>query len=537
MGIREDWQRRGCQREQHRNDPSTARRPSSYHYGGLTSGGIVNAQTGAGTGIDHAQGSFFTPTRIYYQTPLEILLVESWAARHAVSLPVDDQFITWRTFASENEAANKAMADAEERHMVTTQLAKAMRAARQYGTGILVMMTTETGGDLTMPLIPERVRPGDLTALRVFTRFEVTARNRSWNLLDPNYGRPEFYDLFPRRGGRIPGQTAAVHHSRVLRFDGLTANTDSGYTAYDWDWGMPALVPIITALLQDAMFVSAISHLAQEASIPILKIAGLGDARAGLASSEDPDAPDVEQIGAQLNRIKSVWRLLMMDLNTEDFERVAVSFQGIANLMDKFVGRVAAAAQIPETRFNGRSPAGLNATGESDMENYVAMLESERARMLAPMMKPLDMVLARDAGVGEVPEFEWGTLLERTPQEQAEAEKMKVEAVQLGITAGVIDADEGREMLSGGPVFGALAGPAPEPPEPEPMPGMGDPFGGPPTPPENLSDEQRAAVWAYGAKLRAEALGALVNAGVIDEPEARERAARDWGAFPDWDDV
>ena len=538
MTLRDDWERRAHTRAQAltqtRNNQTLARRPTGG-YGSLTSGGIVNQNTGAGTTLDHSQANFFAPTRIYYQTPLEILLVESWVARHAVSMPVDDQFITWREFVSEADSTNEAMVEAEERHNVTTQLAKAMRGARQYGTSLLVMMTEETGRDLTQPLVPEQILPGDLSALRVFNRFEATARNRSWDLMDPNFGRPEFYDLFPRRGGRIEGQTAAVHHTRVLRFDGLTANTDSGYSAYDWDWGMPALVPVMTALLQDQVFVSAIAHLGQEASIPILKIAGLGEARAGLASTDDPDAPDVEAIGSQLNRLKSVFRLLMMDKDNEDFERVAVAFSGIANVMDKFVGRVAAAAQIPETRMMGRSPAGLNATGESDMENYVAMLESERERMLTPMMVPLDVVLARDAGLGEPPEFEWGTLLERTPSDEAEAAKMKAEAVQVGITSGAIDADEAREALSGDPVFGALPGPAPEPPAPEPMPGMNgdDPFagGGPP----DMTDEERAAVVESIIRRNdAAALRHLVEGGFVDEDEARERAAAHWGEFTGW---
>ena len=525
MGLREEW----AARTQDRNDPSLARVGGSA-YGSLTGGGIVNNQTGMGGAVDHAQQSFFTPTRIYHSTPLEILLVESWAARHAVSMPVDDQFIKWRTHTSDAEAINEKMAEAEDRHKVTTQLAKAMRAARQYGSAVLALMTAETGGDLTLPLIPERIRPGDLSNLLVLNRFEITASHRSHNLMDPNYGRPKFYDLYPRRGGHIESQTARVHHSRVLRFDGLTANTDSGYSIYDWDWGMPTLVPVILSLLEDQTIATAIAHLSQEASIPILSIAGLGEARAGLSSESDPDAPDVEQIGAQINRIKSVWRLLMMDKNNEEFERVAVAFAGLADLMDRFAGRVAAAAQIPQTRFMGRSPAGLNATGDSDMENYVSMVEAERAKHLPPILTLLDSVLARDAGMREAPEYEWGTLLEQAPKDEAEAGKIKAEAVQVAIAAGTITEDEGREMLSGDPVFGALAGKAPGPVEP-PMPPGGSPFGGGPSSNGAKPDPDKAAA---AMKTRAEGLAALVNAGIINEEQAQARAEADWGDFEPW---
>ena len=50
-----------------------------------------------------------------------------------------------------------------------------------------------------------------------------------------------------------------------------------------------------------------------------------------------------EQIGQQINQMKSSQRLLMMDKEKEEFHRVAVSFGGLADLMNKFAERVAAA--------------------------------------------------------------------------------------------------------------------------------------------------------------------------------------------------
>ena len=53
-------------------------------------GGFTNMQSGLGTDLDKSEHSFFFPTRIYWRTPLEILRVQSWAARKLIEMPIDD---------------------------------------------------------------------------------------------------------------------------------------------------------------------------------------------------------------------------------------------------------------------------------------------------------------------------------------------------------------------------------------------------------------------------------------------------------------
>ena len=60
---------------------------------------------------------------------------------------------------------------------------------------------------------------------------------------------------------------------------------------------------------------------------------------------------------------------MLVDKNDE-FDRVSYNFQGLPDLMDRFAERLAAAADIPATRFMGQAPKGMNATGASDEKNY-----------------------------------------------------------------------------------------------------------------------------------------------------------------------
>ena len=96
-------------------------------------GGYSNPLTGAGTGLDKTEGSFYLPTCFWYKSPLEILAVQSWAIRNYLDFIVDDMFIKWRNFESDTDGVVERFEEAEQKHNVTDKLSKAMRAARQYG--------------------------------------------------------------------------------------------------------------------------------------------------------------------------------------------------------------------------------------------------------------------------------------------------------------------------------------------------------------------------------------------------------------------
>ena len=58
----------------HRGQPYEVRaRPTGGGVGGQPIGGIVNPGSGMGTVLDKSQGSFFTPTSIYWRSPMAIL--------------------------------------------------------------------------------------------------------------------------------------------------------------------------------------------------------------------------------------------------------------------------------------------------------------------------------------------------------------------------------------------------------------------------------------------------------------------------------
>ena len=444
---------------------------------GLMRGGIRNNVTGMGGAGDKSEHSFFVPTRMWTRTPFEILRVQSQAAMKFTSLPIDDMIVRWRDWqGDEGDAAVEAMEMAEKRHLVKRRLGDAMKAARLYGSSLLVMVSREAPMDT--PLMPERIREGDLLGLLVFDRYSAYVRERGDELMMPDtYGQPTMYELVPNRG-----RPMLVHASRVLRFDGIPPLGADGFTMYDYDWGVSAIIPAMLSIMQDQTIATAAAHLTQVASIPVVSIDRLRETMAGGGQAAvDAGEMTPAQIGAQINQMMSVFRLLLLEKGTEEFNRVAVQFSGLEDIMDRFERRLAGAADIPITRWSGQSPGGLNATGDSDWRNYAVMLEQKREQLLDPVLPRFDEVIARDAGVREVPSFTWLPFIDIGEKDKAETSKIKAEALQIGVQNGAVDEDEMRAALDGDPTFGALSGEAPGMPEPDlpaPAGGPGNPSGG-----------------------------------------------------------
>ena len=65
------------------------------------------------------------------------------------------------------------------------------------------------------------------------------------------------------------------------------------------------------------------------------------------------------------------------------------TFGGLADCYQQFIMDISGAAEIPVTKLFGRSPSGLNATGESDLQNYYDMIGEKQESILRPILNKL----------------------------------------------------------------------------------------------------------------------------------------------------
>ena len=411
--------------------------PAHYGaYGNLAGGGYQNAATGAGTSRDATAFARFLPTRFIVREALETIYVESWAAKKLIRVPVEDAVNSWRNFIDDEDGV---MAMAEKRHNVRRHLADAWRAGRAYGTGMAILFTAEA--PMEEPLNPDAIRPGDLRNIVVVDRYSVNVDTIVSDPFNPAYGTPEMYRVY--LGDK--GESMDVHPSRVLRFDGVRSMSGE-WRVYEPNWGISVLVDVLKSIYEDVGITSAIAHKVESFATTVLKMNGFESVAAVNGFVGPSTSANETQRMARTKMMESVYGYTVIDREDELTEK-SVTFAGISDIMDRFHLRLAAAADIPATRFLAKSPDGMNATGDSDLRNYATHVQSLKENVLAPCLSILDVVLARDAGLAEPPPYDWVPMFALTEKEEADIRLVNAQAAEIAMRNQVMDEEEARDWL------------------------------------------------------------------------------------------
>ena len=85
----------------------------------------------------------------------------------------------------------------------------------------------------------------------------------------------------------------------------------------------------------------------------------------------------------------------------EEFERSPTTFTGIPELLDRYMLRLAADFDMPETELFRSAPQGLNATGENERKKWFDSLGGFQTTDIAPPLKRFYhlLSLAKDSPV------------------------------------------------------------------------------------------------------------------------------------------
>lgn len=395
-------------------------------------GSWQNLATGLGGAGDRL--SYHVP---YALTPLTtdtlaLLYLADPIAGRVVSARVDDALRQGCevVYTGDDEGDRALIAPIKERLEELDALARLRQAAKWgllFGWGGLLVRTGQT--ELSAPLVTEQVER--VEALVVLDRRDVVVR--AWL----SSGRPEIYDL--RYSLAIPGMpvlTGAVHHSHVLVLGGRDTPLRDRVSFFD-GFDSSVLQPVWETIRSfSSSWSGAVSALI-DASVGVLKLPALASllARGGRSVLID-----------RLQAMKaSLWmgRWLPID-STEDIQYVSRSFAGIPELLQEQKSLVAAAAEMPQTRLFGMSPAGLNATGVSDEKAWHSQVESYRTGVLDRPARQIVQLLARELGAADPSAFgvEWPELEVLNALERAQLDvavgQADAQRVALGMPEEVI---------------------------------------------------------------------------------------------------
>ncbi len=400
------------------------------------------ARTGFGT-MDLMQATEYVPTRLTqnYQT-LTTLYRENWIVQNIVSVIPDDIVRKWYEVKS---AIAPEMIDKLQRLERKTKLRDAVKRGmywgRLYGGAVGVMMI-EGQDDLSQPLDLDTVTPDSFRGLQILDRW--TGVYPSSDLVtdegDPDFGLPESYQVRDEASGTM---VADVHHSRVIRFTGRPLPWLEAVT--EMYWGESEIEAVYQDLVRHDNVASNIASLTFRANVNYLESDGLDQLLA--TGSAEMQRRFWNTLQAQ-NILESNFGLRVMQKG-DVMHNTQYAFTGIADVYDRMMMDVAGASRIPVTKLFGRSPAGLNSTGESDLRNYYDYIDSLRDTVFRDIIERLLPVLALSSW-GAIPDdidIEFAPMDTPSSLELADVAQKKTSAVISAYQAGVIDLQTARMEL------------------------------------------------------------------------------------------
>ncbi len=286
------------------------------------------------------------------------------------------------------------------------QVSKKILRGFQWGAlwgGAVGVMGSNDSTDLTLPLDASRAR--EMLYLNVIDRRYVTVTKYQENPTLPRFGEPEIYGV----GGVIGVPIMYVHASRIVRFVGVP-ETDPITLRQLNGWTYSKLQRPYDVIRSFAMQFKALEHLMSDASQGVWKIQSLLEM---LGSNRDELI--TRMVFSDMTR--SAGRAIMLDAETESFEREATSFAGLKEVLETTMMRCAAAAEMPVTLLMGRSPAGQNATGDSDFRAWYDVLATDQMNDVKPAFLQVYNAMSR----GEIDDLdiEFPPLWQPTEQEKA----------------------------------------------------------------------------------------------------------------------
>lgn len=386
---------------------------------------LRNIVTGLGAERDKSSAGRFALRRRLSQAETQALYETSWLGGKIVDLPADDATSNWRAWSGSKPVV-ETLEEAERRLQIRQRVRDALvLSARDGGAALLI----GAGGEPWQPLDPAAVGKGVLQFVHAVSRWDLSVEaGLERDPRSPWFTQAKMWRMFLPGGG-----TVRIHPSRVIPFAGTGPAADR--LSRDDPWGDSVYERLHDAIRDATAMLQGIAHLTQEMKLDIVSVPGLNVG----ALNEEYRRAIISRFGLA-NAMKGITNALVLDAE-EEWKQKTLTFQGIPEILDRLLTVVAGAADMPVTRLLGRAPAGLNATGQADLEAYYTMIRARQETRLRPALEPLDEILVRSA-LGRRPRglyYEWRSLWSLAETDQADVHLKRAQAARHLASTGLFD--------------------------------------------------------------------------------------------------
>ena len=304
----------------------------------------------------------------------------------------------------------------------------AVKWSRLFGGAIGVMLIDD-GGELDEPLNWSSIKSID--EVRIYERAIVQPDYTSLYRINPQYdggsriqskfGMPQYYTVMSQYGSFV------VHESRCLVFRNGRLPERTSNPLYQI-WGMPEYIRIKRAMRDATVAHGDATKLLERSVQAVYSMKGLADE----CSTEEGENRILKRLQT-IDTSRGLMNTISIDADGENYDFKTFSFSGVSDVVDTSCNLLSALTNIPQTILFGRSPAGMSATGESDMENFYNFVERIQKTMLRPNLQVLlDVIIQAGVHSGELDKapdihLEFNPLWSLSEAEQAQVESTKAQ--------------------------------------------------------------------------------------------------------------
>lgn len=370
-----------------------------------------------------------------YRQVLAQLYAEHGIIQTLVDQPVDDGFrpgFEIRTSNLSPEEIQKLELYIE-RNEVIANIKQAVQWARLFGGGGILIITDQNPAS---PLNIERLNKNSRIEFRACDLWELYSQSIT---TQPGMGVDE--KLGASTGDFYYYYGHKVHKSRVYPIKGK--EPPSFIKPRLRGWGLSVVEPLVRSLNQFLKNQDVVFELLDEAKIDVYKVKGYNSA----LMSKSGTTKITTQVQLT-NQLKNYNNAITMDADDE-YQQKQVTFSGLAEMLNQIRQGIACDVKMPITKLFGVSAAGFN-SGEDDIENYNAMIDSEiRAKTKFIVLDILQICCLKLFGqtIDDL-DINWNPLRVLNAKEEEEVKTSKFNRVMASFSASLIPPQEAKQSIN-----------------------------------------------------------------------------------------
>lgn len=392
--------------------------------------------TGFGSTQVSQVDTFFKNNRWYLISNIRQILseiyVEHGIVQTLIDVPVDDAFRGGIDIKSDqlSEEEVQDLVQFADRQGVLKNFIQAQKWMRLFGGSAVLLINDD---DPATPLEPKDLEQDSEMHFKAVDQWELYYGLKSEGYQEGDWlaKEPEFFNYYGHK----------VHKSRVIPMVGKIA--PSLIRPKLRGWGVSVLETVIRSYNQYLKSVNLSFEVLDEFKVDVFKIDGLNNALMSPGGS-DKVMRRIQMANLQKNYQDSI----AMD-SKDDYASKQLTFSGLAEVMREIRMQIAADLRMPLTKLFGISASGFN-SGEDDIENYNAMIESEiRSKVKFDLIRVLEVCC--QIKFGHIPDdlkVEFKPLRILTAEQEETVKNQKLQRILSCQQAGFMTAKEAKQAIN-----------------------------------------------------------------------------------------